>query len=158
MDRGAGILSRHLLQRRSGTPSRDFGAPRNTQSDLGRHLCNGYILVMDEKVSDPIQRKYALEIQQAKALGNNYFPDVWGRFPWDRSEHRGKPVHLSKKGLGDFVYHILKNGGDLTNFFMLARIDRASVFVRVWLTLQAKAKIEAETAYRFDPPPTIKLA
>ena len=92
--------------------------------------------------------------EQARAMGNKYDCDVYGRFPWDRSERRGKPVSMSKGSLGAFVHAILSNGGDITNFFTLDyTYPRASVFTRVFLSLDAKAKIEADTEYRFDPPP-----
>jgi hypothetical protein len=110
-------------------------------------------------VSDIINRKYASQIEEARLLGNRYNPDVYGRFPWDRSERRGKALGLSKTGLGEFVYAVPKNGGDITNFFCLApQYHNSSVFPRVWLSMGAKKTIEAETAYRFDPPPVADVS
>ena len=109
-------------------------------------------------MSEAIQKKFATQIEQARALGNQYDCDIYGRFPWDRSEHRGKPLGLSKAGLGEFVYAVLSHGGDVTNFFcMYPNYHNSSVFVRVKLTVDAKNAIEGITPYRFDPPPVVHL-
>lgn len=98
----------------------------------------------------------AEDIAQARELGNKSNPDVFGRFPWDRSEHHGKPLGLSKAGLGNFVYHVLSHGGDITNFFVMwPKVHNSAVFCRVWLTVDAKRRIEESTPYRFDPPPVV---
>lgn len=87
-------------------------------------------------------------------MGNKYDPDIYGRFPWDRSEARGKPLGLSKAGLGEFVYAVLSHGGDVTNFFVMwPKYHNSAVFARVRLSVEAKKAIEATTPYRFDPPP-----
>ena len=89
-------------------------------------------------------------------MGNEYDPDIYGRFPWDRSERRGKPLGLSKAGLGEFVYAVLSHGGDITNFFVMwPKYHNSAVFVRVKLTVAAKAAIEEKTPYRFDAPPVV---
>ena len=109
-------------------------------------------------MSQAIQKKYAAQIEQARALGNQYDCDVYGRFPWDRSERRGKPLGLSKAGLGAFVHAVLSHGGDITNFFCLyPGYHNSAVFARVKLTIEAKNAIESETPYRFDPPPVVNL-
>jgi hypothetical protein len=105
-------------------------------------------------MSEAISQKYAADIEKARALGNKYDCDVWGRFPWDRSERRGRGVSLSKASLGEFAYVVLSHGGDITNYFVMwPKVKRSAVFIRVKLTITAKEAIEAETAFRFDPPP-----
>lgn len=105
-----------------------------------------------------LEKKYADDITKARELGNQYNCDVYGRFPWDRSERRGKATKLSKASLGEFVHAVLSAGGDITNFFTLNKdFKGSSVFIRVFLSLAQKEKIEAETPYRFDPPPYVKL-
>ena len=105
-----------------------------------------------------IEQKYAKEIEEARALGNKYDCDVYGRFPWDSSERRGKMLGLSKAGLGAFTFAVLSHGGDITNFFcMHPQYHNSSVFARVKLTVSAKNAIEAVTPYRFDAPPVAHL-
>jgi hypothetical protein len=99
------------------------------------------------------------DILNAIEAGNVYHPDVYGRFPWDRSERRGKIVGMSKASLGNFVYAVLSCGGDITNFFCLQPSYRnASVYVRVHLSMKQKSFIEETTEYRFDPPPVISVS
>lgn len=98
------------------------------------------------------------DFAKARALKNVYDPDTFGRFPWDRSEHRGKKVGLTKKGLGDFVYAVLSVGGDITNFFVMwPDVRDSAVYTRVHLTIQQLEKLEKETPYRFDAPPVIRI-
>jgi hypothetical protein len=96
--------------------------------------------------------------EKARALGNIYDCDIYGRFPWDRSEHDGKKLTLSKSSLGEFCAAVLSHGGDISNFFcMWPDIPRSAVFARVKLSLDAKKAIEASTPWRFDPPPVVKV-
>ena len=105
-----------------------------------------------------LQEKYAAEIAQARALGNQYDCDVYGRFPWDRSETRGRPLGLTKSGLGEFVFLVLSHGGDVTNFFCLyPQYHNSAVFARVKLSVAAKEAIETKSAFRFDAPPVVHL-
>jgi hypothetical protein len=98
------------------------------------------------------------DIAKARALGNVYDPDVFGRFPWDRSERRGKQLGLSRTALGEFANAVLSSGGDITNFFVMhPTVKNSSVFVRVHLTIQQREKLEKETPYRFDAPPVAKV-
>lgn len=98
------------------------------------------------------------DIRESIRLGNKCAPDVYGRFPWDRSERRGKPVGMSKAGLGAFVYAVLSCGGGITNFFCLhPTTHNAGVFVRVHLSIKQKQHLEETTPYRFDPPPFAKV-
>lgn len=92
------------------------------------------------------------DINEAIDLGNICEPDVFGRFPWQRSERRGKAVGLSKAGLGNFVYAVLLSGGTITSFFVLTPTQNAGVYSMVRLTVAQKRKIEETTEYRFDPP------
>lgn len=98
-------------------------------------------------------------IYAAIDLGNQYAPDVYGRFPWDLSERRGKQVGLSKAGLGAFVYEILSCGGGIDSFFCMApTYKNSSVFIRVHLSMAQKEYIEENTKYRFDPPPIVSVS
>lgn len=109
-------------------------------------------------MSDAIRKKYAADIEEARKLGNQYDPDVYGRFPWDRSERRGKTTRLSKASLGEFTYAVLKGGGKISCIWPFQiQYKNCAVFYRVWLTIAQKKKLEEETEYRFDPPPTATL-
>ncbi len=106
----------------------------------------------------PTKESLEADTAEAVSMGNKYPCDVRGRFPWDRSERNGRQLTLSKASLGDFVYAVLSNGGDVSSFFCLNHnYSRASVFSRVRLSLKAKKKIEEDTAFRFDPPPVPHL-
>jgi len=107
-----------------------------------------------------MSKKEWLEQQKqiAKAMGNKYDCDIYGRFPWDRSERNGRFLTLSKASLGDFVHAVLTHGGDITNFFVMnPKVPRSAVYARVFLTIEAKEAIERETTFRFTPPPVVKL-
>lgn len=111
-----------------------------------------------ESFQTKLNEKYADDIVIARKLGNKYDVDLYGRFPWDRSERRGKPTSLSKSSLGEFCFAVLGCGGEINSFFaMMPSYPRSSVFIRVHLSIAQKDKIEAATPYRFDPPPTAKL-
>lgn len=104
------------------------------------------------------QLKYAEDIKKARAMGNQYDVDIYGRFPWDRSERRGKPTTLSKASLGDFIHSVLSCGGEISSIWPFQpSYPRSAVFYRVRLSLAQKEKLEAETPYRFDPPPVARL-
>ena len=94
---------------------------------------------------------------RARALGNRYDCDLYGRFPWDRSERRGKATGLSKAGLGAFVYAVLMAGGDITSFYVFSMTQGGAVFARVRLTLEAREQLEKDGPYCFDPPPCAHL-
>jgi hypothetical protein len=112
---------------------------------------------MSQPIYRTLEKKYADDIAKARELGNQYNCDVYGRFPWDRSERRGKITSLSKASLGEFCYAVLSVGGDITNFFVFNKeYHRSSIFIRVHLSIAQKEKLEAETGYRFDPPPYAK--
>lgn len=105
-----------------------------------------------------LREKYASEIEEAKTLGNDYPPDLYGRFPWDRSERRGKTTTLAKASIGDFVFNVLRCGGSVDSIYPFApNYHRSAVMYRVHLSISQKKLLEETTAYRFDPPPTVKL-
>jgi hypothetical protein len=115
-------------------------------------------MTYSETLQQRLKAKFVDDIAKAEALGNKYDIDLYGRFPWDRSEHRGKPTNLSKASLGEFCSAVLGCGGEISSFFVFnARYLRSAVFVRVRLSIAQKEKIEAETKYRFDPPPTVHV-
>lgn len=112
----------------------------------------------DHRLQKLLDEKYAAEVEHAKALGNKYSVDMYGRFPWDRSERRGKMTSLSKASLGEFCFAVLGCGGEISSFFVFNHsYPRSAVFMRVRLSITQKEKIEAETPYRFDPPPVAHL-
>lgn len=105
-------------------------------------------------IQDKLNEKYAADILKAKELGNVYNVDLKGRFPWDRSERRGKTTSLSKASLGEFCFAVLSCGGEIASIWPFSpQYNRSAVFYRVFLSIAQKEKIEAETGYRFDPPP-----
>jgi len=110
-------------------------------------------------MSDKLRNNaFLAEIIQARDMGNEYPPDYRGRFPWDRSERRGKATTLSKASIGEFCFAVLSCGGSVTSIWPFApQYIRSSVFYRVHLSITQKKKLEAETPYRFDPPPVAKL-
>lgn len=112
----------------------------------------------DQTFQQKLNAKYADDLVKARALGNKYDMDVYGRFPWDRSERRGKMTNLSKASLGEFCFAVLKCGGEISSFFVFnEKYLRSPVFVRVQLSIAQKELIEAETEFRFDPPPVPHL-
>lgn len=107
---------------------------------------------------EKLNAKYAADIEIAKTLGNGYDVDLYGRFPWDRSERRGKPTTLSKASIGEFCYAVLRSGGAIYEIWPFQpNYNRSAVYYRVRLSIAQKDKIEAETPFRFDPPPTVHL-
>lgn len=114
---------------------------------------------MSSQISDAIKAKYADDYAKARALGNKYDCDVYGRFPWERSEREGKQTSLTKNSLGEFTFAVLSVGGDINSFFVFDhKYPRSAVFISVQLSIAQKEKIESETSYRFDPPPMIALS
>lgn len=94
---------------------------------------------------------------------NFYNCDHYGRFPWD-TEPRGnqhdtcRNVSISKASLGEFMYEVLIRCGDATNFFALGYGARNSVWVRVWMTLDARDDFVENTKYILNPPPMATLS
>lgn len=112
----------------------------------------------NDSLAEKLAIKYAADIEKAKQLGNCYPVDLYGRFPWDRSERRGKTTNLSKASLGEFCMAVLSCGGEISSFFVFNRsYVRCAVYIRVQLSIEQKEKIEAETEYRFDPPPVVSV-
>ena len=75
---------------------------------------------------------------------------------WHSSDH-ASPT-LTKTSLGSFFYHVLKVGGYIGEIWPFApQYDRSSVFISVFMTDEMKAKVEAETKFRFNLPPKISL-
>src|SRR3954466_6163770 len=104
---------------------------------------------MTDTFQTKLNQKYATEIEKARQLGNEYNVDIYGRFPWDRSEHRGKATTLTKASLGEFCMAVLSCGGEITSIWPFnPRYPRSAVFYRVRLSIMQKENIEAETEYR----------
>lgn len=102
------------------------------------------------------------EIAEARAVGNRYDPDLYGRFPWDSGDY-GDPapmrrLNLSKAALGTFVEAILRYGGAITCIHAMApQYPRSYVQMRVFMTVAARRAFEEETGFKLDPPPTVSL-
>lgn len=92
---------------------------------------------------------------------NQYDCDLYGRFPWDCElrgrAQSGRTVSLSKSSLGTFVYEVLIRGGQITSFYVFSLTPRASVYPRVWLTLEEYDKFWADTGFILNPPPVAHL-
>lgn len=111
-----------------------------------------------ETLQNKLNEKFAAEIEEARKVGNKYNPDLYGRFPWDRSERRGKPTTLTKASIGEFCFAILSCGGQINEIWPFnPSYKRSAVYYRVHLTMAQKDKIETETPFRFDPPPTVHV-
>lgn len=111
-----------------------------------------------EEFQIKLNTKYADDVKIAREMGNQYDVDVYGRFPWDRSERRGRATTLTKASIGEFCYAVLKSGGEVASIWPFSpQYNRSAVFYRVYLSIAQKAQIEAETPFRFDPPPVVHL-
>jgi len=76
---------------------------------------------------------------------------------WYHTEDHHSP-NLSKASLGDFLYRVLKEGGEISQIWPFnPRYDRSPVYFVVKLTEEAKLKIEKETKIRFKLPREIHL-
>ncbi len=76
---------------------------------------------------------------------------------WWHSEDHQSPT-LTKASLGNFLYHVLKVGGYIGSIWPFApQYNRSPVYFTVFMTVEMKEKIEAETKFRFKPPPTVSF-
>lgn len=76
---------------------------------------------------------------------------------WWHSDDYASP-NLSKASLGMFFYHVLKVGGHIGEVWPFNhKYERSSVFISVFMTDEMKGQVEAQTKFRFRPPPTIKV-
>jgi len=99
---------------------------------------------------------------RARALGNRYDPDLYGRFPWDSADYGDsstqRRLNLSKASLGAFVEAVLRHKGAITCIHAMApQYPRSYVQMRVFMTVDAKEAFEAETGFKLSCPPTVKL-
>ena len=107
-----------------------------------------------------ITRASEHDIARARALGNQYDPDVYGRFPWVTRDQNGygKALHLSEKRLGGFFAALLRHGGDVTNLFVMRPgIPRCYVQAAVRLTVQGREAVIAETGVDIESPPVARV-
>lgn len=110
-----------------------------------------------------VTRASEFDIARARALGNQYDPDIQGRFPWDADSYGSpepqKRLNLSKASLGVFFEAVLRHRGDVTSIYaMNPEYARSAVLARVFLTVQGKEAFEAETGFKLRPPivPSVK--
>lgn len=109
-----------------------------------------------------VTRASEFDIARARAIGNQADPDIYGRFPWVSGDY-GDPapkrrLNLSKASLGTFVEAVLRHGGDIREFFSMSQSYKGSyVQASVRLTMQGKESFEAETGFKLDCHPVIKL-
>ena len=100
------------------------------------------------------------DIARARALGNRYDPDVYGRFPWvtrDYGNPKGHALTISKTRLGLFFERLLIHGGSVSQIHAMAHSPRAYVQACVKLTVQARDAVEQETGITLEPPPVARL-
>ncbi len=108
-----------------------------------------------------VTRASEFDIARARALGNQYDPDVYGRFPWvtrDYGNPESRALTLTRTRLGIFVECVLRNGGNITNFFVM-RPDypRSYVQAALRLTVQGREAVIKETGIGIEPPPVVHL-
>ena len=102
-----------------------------------------------------------LNEEAREKTGNQYPCDLYGRFPWDielRGNQVGRYLYLSKNSLGEFVFEVIMHGGDITNFFVLSRTPRSSVFPRVKMSMEARLQFQEKTGFILNPPPVAHLS
>jgi hypothetical protein len=107
-----------------------------------------------------ITRAIEEEIATARALGNRYDPDLYGRFPWvtrDYGNPQGKALTISKARLGLFFEALLRHGGDITSIHAMGRAPRNYVQALVTLTLQGREAVEQESGITLEPPPVVRV-
>jgi hypothetical protein len=75
---------------------------------------------------------------------------------WHTAEHAGS-VQMSKASLGEFFYAVLHRNVQIGEVWPFAPVRGALVLVSVKMTPDVKDEIEAETRFRFVPPPKITL-
>lgn len=107
-----------------------------------------------------ITRATQADIDQARALGNQYDPDIYGRFCWLTRDYggEGRALTLSKARLGLFVESVLRNRGEITQFHAMAPEYRNSyVQASVRLTVQARLIVMEETGITLENPPVLRV-
>jgi hypothetical protein len=101
--------------------------------------------------------------QLARDQYNNQYPcDLYGRFPWDTElrgdQHRKyKTISLTKASLGDIAFQVLTRGGNITSYYPTTFDPRSTVYPRIWLTLEQRDDMIANTRYMLNPPPVVHL-
>ncbi len=77
---------------------------------------------------------------------------------WHISEREGRRLYLSKARLGEFVYEVIKHGGEVHHLWPFnAHFDRSPVYPVVAMTPAQRDELERATGFKLVPPPTIKL-
>lgn len=74
------------------------------------------------------------------------------------SEREGRRLTLSKASLGEFVYEVLKAGGEIAQLWAFnATFDRSQVLPVVAMTPAMRDAFEAKTGWKLVDPPTIHV-
>lgn len=115
---------------------------------------------MTETPRKLVTKATAEDIAAARALGNQYDPDVYGRFPWvtrDYGNPEGKALNVSKARLGLFFESLLRHGGDITQIYAMGIKPGNYVQAMVKLTVQGRAAVEDETGITLERPPVMRV-
>ena len=74
------------------------------------------------------------------------------------NEHQGKHPNFSKNSLGQFVYDVLRFGGDIHQLWAFnIRYPRSAVYPVISLHPDKAEQFQQETGYLLTNPPKIKL-
>lgn len=106
-----------------------------------------------------ITKASEFDIARARALGNQYDPDIQGRFPWVTRDYggEGKALTVSKTRLGLFFEALLRHHGDVSQLFAMGTGPRNYVQASVRLTVSGKEAVERETGITLSPPPVVRV-
>jgi hypothetical protein len=71
----------------------------------------------------------------------------------------GKAVSMSRKALGDFLYHLLRHKGKITSTFaMQPQMDRTYVQFAILLPEGKKESFEEASGFTLEPIATLSLS
>ncbi len=78
---------------------------------------------------------------------------------WHISEREGRRLWLSKARLGEFVYEVLKRGGEVIQLWPFnPQFERSAVYPVVAMTRAQRDKFEAETGFILVDPPRVTVS
>lgn len=114
---------------------------------------------MENECGKLITRASEFDIARARALGNQYDPDIQGRFPWVTRDYGGdgKALTISKARLGIFFESLLRHRGDVAQVHAIQPQPRSYVQALVRLTVSGKEAVERETGITLSPPPVVRV-
>lgn len=75
---------------------------------------------------------------------------------WHSADHHSP--NLSKSSMGTFFNAVLSEGAHVGEIWVFNHnYNKSAVYVSVYMTEEMKNTIEANTKFRFNPPPVINL-